>query len=195
VYTIPLPDDPEDPLSQGIQYSIVGGNGSALFTITPPGSRNVSVAPLATFDFESMSLSRFQVVIRATDSGGLFGSFLLDVVVLDDNDLPVVTSPAAFSTPENVAQSVALYNFTFVDVDASDSHVCSLSACSRPRCLTLYRINISTCRLFANGIINFEDRESNSGLALYCAVGMIDACIVVFADSAFHLQSYACCDG
>lgn len=160
MYTVPLPNDPDDPSGQSIQYSIAGGNGSSRFTIAPSGSRNITVALSAVFDFESSTLSRFQVIIRATDNGGLSGTFVLDVLVLDDNDLPVVTSPAEFITPENVPQTLVLYNLTFVDVDAVDSHSCSIIGCSRPRCVTSYRMSSTTCRVYAAATLNYEDGES-----------------------------------
>ncbi len=67
VFTLPLPDDPEDPLGLNLVYSVVGGNVTASDFYLQ--GRNVIEAPGAVLDFETPSRKAFLMVCRSPAGG------------------------------------------------------------------------------------------------------------------------------
>lgn len=89
-------DDPETDL---VKYSIVSGNDLRQFTIN---SENGSVTIIRKLDRET--LTKYQLMIRAEDLGGLYATAVVNIKVIDANDnapeFDETTMPYLFSVDE-----------------------------------------------------------------------------------------------
>ncbi|KAA0150026.1 hypothetical protein FNF31_07112 [Cafeteria roenbergensis] len=74
-----------------LAYAITGGSGSSVFGIEPSsGSLRVLNGTAGDLNFESLEKSKYQLVVRATDGGGLTARATVTVDVTDVNEAPVL---------------------------------------------------------------------------------------------------------
>ena len=91
-------------------FSISGGADQGLFAIDGLGNLT-----MAAQNFVAGGDNTYDVIVKVTDSGGLFDTQAITVTVTDTNDVaPAITTAGAQSVDENAAFSVAL---TSTDVD------------------------------------------------------------------------------
>ena len=93
------------------------GSDADLFTIAG-GVLEFLVSP----DFESrvdaQGMHVYELVVRATDGGGLVGTLAVSVSVEDVNEAPVVEGPAAATVAENTSAVFATYRATDPEKDS-----------------------------------------------------------------------------
>ena len=101
-----------------LTYSIIGGADRAVFILSAD-----ELNFTADLDYEnpidSDGDNTYEVILRATDSGGLYADLNLSVGIADVNEAPIFTSPATASVDEN--QSGVIYTAVADDVDAGDT--------------------------------------------------------------------------
>lgn len=89
----------EDPETDPVKYSIISGNDLRQFTID---SENGSITIIRKLDRET--LTKYQLMIRGEDLGGLYTTAVVNIKVLDANDNPPefdeTTMPYLFSVDE-----------------------------------------------------------------------------------------------
>ena len=101
-----------------ITYSIIGGADQDLFNL-----RADELSLTADLDYEnpidSDGDNTYELILRATDSGGLYADLNLSASIADVNEAPTFTSAYAISVDEN--QSRVIYTAAASDVDAGDT--------------------------------------------------------------------------
>jgi hypothetical protein len=137
-------------------YSLVPGTGSddnSAFAITGSTLKSSQL-----FDFETKS--SYQVRIRSTDAKGLFTEAMFLVTVSDVNEVPISTSLAPASIPENSPAGTVVGTFSTLDPDAGDSWVYSLVSGTGSTNNSMFAIVGSS--LQASQSLNFETTPSLS---------------------------------
>lgn len=96
----------DDPEADPVKYSIVSGNDLRQFTI---GAESGSITIIRKLDRET--LTKYQLMIRAEDLGGLFTTAAVNIKVLDANDnapeFDETTLPYLFSVDEGKLSAFA----------------------------------------------------------------------------------------
>ena len=97
-------------------YDIQSGNNDKIFTIT--GSTNtatITVSDKTKLDFDTTTL--YELVINATDTGGLFGTATVNIEITNYNE----HAPAFTTTQnsENIPEDASVGNMV-IDIDAND---------------------------------------------------------------------------
>lgn len=89
----------DDPETDPIQYSIMSGNDLRQFKIN---ADNGAITIIRKLDRET--LTKYQLLVRAEDTGGLYTTAVVNIKVLDANDNPPIfdesTMPYLFSVDE-----------------------------------------------------------------------------------------------
>jgi hypothetical protein len=107
-----------DADSTTFTYSIDGGNSDNIFGLTgTTGTAYITVVDRTNLDYESTH-KFYSLIIRATDSGGLFGTATVDIAVLPYNEYTPTFVPS--SSTQSVAENAAL-GTTVYDIDATDA--------------------------------------------------------------------------
>ena len=101
-------------------YSIAGGAHQALFTMAGADLSFVN-AP----DYES-GTSTYEVIIRVTDSAGLYEDLSLSITVNNVNEAPTFSSDLVAAAPENFTAD--FYQAVATDVDTGDTVTYSLAS-------------------------------------------------------------------
>ena len=101
-------------------YSIAGGAHQALFTMAGADLSFVN-AP----DYES-GTSTYEVIIRVTDSAGLYADLSLSITVNNVNEAPTFSSDLVAAAPENFTAD--FYQAVATDVDTGDTVTYSLAS-------------------------------------------------------------------
>ena len=101
-------------------YSIAGGAHQALFTMAGADLSFVN-AP----DYES-GTSTYEVIIRVTDSDGLYEDLSLSITVENVNEAPTFSSDLVAAAPENFTAD--FYQAVATDVDTGDTVTYSLAS-------------------------------------------------------------------
>lgn len=111
--------DPDTGTSQGLQYSIIGGDGQSYFSVDP--STGV-VSLIRTPDFETVEVLTLRV--RVSDASGSVTEADKIVRIGDENDPPSIAVDA-FVVDEN--QTGDLFKLIAVDPDVGQTHVFALT--------------------------------------------------------------------
>ncbi|MEO5376464.1 MAG: cadherin repeat domain-containing protein, partial [Magnetococcus sp. DMHC-6] len=133
-------------------YTIVGGGDAGSFSIL--GSNLVMTAGL--LDFESKN--SYDVMLRVTDSGGLFYEEIFTITVNDRNETPTDMALSVSSLDENTDTSggVTVGTLTTTDVDAGDSATYTIVGG-----VDAARFSISGSNLVITaGMLNFESQSA-----------------------------------
>jgi len=107
-----------------LAFSISGGADAALFSIDPStGALAFQAAPDFEAPADADTDNDHEVEVTATDdgTGALTGSQLVTVTVVNVNDAPVVTAPAAETTLEESPVTFSAANTNAITVDDVDS--------------------------------------------------------------------------
>ena len=105
-----------DP-STTLSYSIIGGNPSGAFGINA-ATGAITVSNSAALDFETTPL--FNLVIRATDAGGLFDDTTTTIAVSTVNEAPTIIGNS-FTIAENAMANTVVGTVISSDPDANDA--------------------------------------------------------------------------
>jgi Ca2+-binding RTX toxin-like protein len=155
--------DPD--IGDAVTFSIAGGFDGNLFTIdSQTGALSFITAP----DYENPNLNGggfdqfYDVLVRATDSQGLFDDQLITVTVTDANDAPAITSDgsgesASILMAEN---NTAVTTVTAIDPDAGDTLTFSIAGGFDGN---LFTIDSQTGALSFISVPDFENPDINGG--------------------------------
>ena len=106
-----------DPESDSVTWSLTGADAED-FTVSSDGALTFQRAP----DFETPAdegeNNVYNVVVTATDSGGLSDSITVNITVTDVNEAPTVSGSTAVRYAENGAAVVAAYTATDPENDS-----------------------------------------------------------------------------
>jgi serralysin len=101
--------------SQPLTYSIAGGSDSTLFTVNPStGELAFVTAPDFEMQKDAGMDNVYNVTVQASDGTFAITQDIAVTVTPVNDNLPVITSPASFSIPEN---STAVTTVTATDAD------------------------------------------------------------------------------
>ncbi|XP_060602144.1 cadherin-23-like isoform X2 [Ruditapes philippinarum] len=98
-------------------YNIDSGNGDNIFGISgTTGNADITIVDSTNLDYETTKT--YSLIIRATDSGSLFGTATVEIEITGYNEhTPVLSSSASTQT---IAENSAT-GLTVVDIDATDA--------------------------------------------------------------------------
>ena len=109
----------DDEDGNSLTYGIAGGEDAGLFTIDPT-SGALSFANAPNFESPANGSGVYEVVVSATDSGGLSATQTIAVSVSDVPEPPTIDSPATASVAEN-STVAATVSASDDDDDASET--------------------------------------------------------------------------
>lgn len=99
-----------------VAYSITGGSGAGIFNInSATGELTLSGA----VDFETAST--YTLILRASDTGGLFDTKTVTININDINEAPVLAAAGPLAFNENIAAGTAVTTMTSAEQDAGQN--------------------------------------------------------------------------
>lgn len=143
----------DDPETDPVKYSIISGNDLRQFKIN---SESGSITIIRKLDRET--LTKYQLLVRAEDAGGLYNTAVVNVKVLDANDnAPVFdesTMPYLFAVDEGKVNAyVGMIQAYDIDEGRNGDVIYSLPA-SLP-----FRINDETGEIFTRERLSFKKQS------------------------------------
>ncbi|QQE66990.1 hypothetical protein GFS31_36950 [Leptolyngbya sp. BL0902] len=117
-------------VNEPVTWSIVSGNpdndndGNRAFLINPV-TGIITVNDSGDLDFESFATA-YNLLVRATDGGGLFDEKFVTINLLDVNEAPVILSLAPTQSSINEGGQITLVG-SFRDLDANDLHTVTIN--------------------------------------------------------------------
>lgn len=109
-----------------------------------------SIFTNALLDYETVSL--YSIKIIATDAGGLSSTTMVAIVVLDRNDVPILTS-TTFLIQENPAQGAVIGVVAVTDQDSGQTHTFAIS-----QTVLLLTDNSTVSRSDANDVVTLDKK-------------------------------------
>ena len=131
-------------------YSIVGGADQANFSIGGVGSDELILND-GVLDFETQS--SYQVIVRATDSGGLTFDKTFTVNVNDLNDAPTASNNTV-TTNEDTAYTFSATDFNFADVDGDSLNQIQVTTLESVGSLQLNGVDVTLNQVISIADIN-----------------------------------------
>jgi VCBS repeat-containing protein len=170
------PDTLSVPFST-LNYTIVGGDGQALFNISR-SSGQIAVAAGAVLDFELKS--SYSLLVRATDGGGLFAEATITINVLNVNEKPslfgpwtrqiseAAVAPASVGVPVNASDPDRGMQLSFAVIGGNGTGIFDVNRCSGQITLLLgasldfeaARVYVLTIRVSDDGIPSLSDTQT-----------------------------------
>ncbi|KAL7018417.1 hypothetical protein ACKWTF_010742 [Chironomus riparius] len=143
----------DDPETDPIHYSIISGNDLRQFKIN---SDNGAITIIRKLDRET--LTKYQLLVRAEDTGGLYTTSVVNIKVLDANDNPPIydesTLPYLFSVDEGKLNAlVGMVQAYDIDEGRNGDVVYSLPS-SVP-----FRINSETGEIYTREKLAFKKQS------------------------------------
>lgn len=110
-----LANDPD--ASSVLAYSITGGTGSGLFSISAAGV----IRLIAPVNYEVVN--SYTLDLRVQDSGGLFDTMTVTIDITDQNDVPSILTLTGNHITENSGAGVLIGLLSTADEDPADTHI------------------------------------------------------------------------
>ena len=135
-------------LDDGGKFQIDQGTGELRFISSPDFENNGSIS----------GNNEYNLMVRATDLGGVTADQNITVFVLDDNDQPTLSggnlNPSSISIPEDTIVGSVFIDLNVSDQDASHTHIWSLSGDDA----SYFEIDPSTGELALRVSLDYENR-------------------------------------
>jgi hypothetical protein len=113
-----LANDPD--AASVLTYSITGGTGSGLFSISTAGV--VRLAGAVNYELQNS----YTLDLRVQDGGGLFNTMTITVNITDENDVPSTLALAGNQIVENSGAGILIGTLSTLDEDPADTHIYTL---------------------------------------------------------------------
>ena len=103
-----------------ISYSITGGTGASLFSISASGVIRLTGA--VNYEVQNS----YTLDLRVQDAGGLFDTMTITVDITDENDVPSVLNLTGNYIVENSGPGILIGILSTADEDPADTHIYTL---------------------------------------------------------------------
>jgi uncharacterized repeat protein (TIGR01451 family) len=159
-------DDAEDA-DAALVYAFVSTNNPGLFTTPSP---NITGGHFLTLDYAADANGKADVVVKATDTGGLFAQTTFKVTVNEANDAPTTSGIQNVNVDEDAEDRVVNLGAAFADKEDADGELnYEVQANSNPGLFDAVTVNDSAATLTLNfkantsGAANLTVRATDSG--------------------------------
>lgn len=143
-----------------ITYSISGGDDASLFQInTTTGALSFKTAPDFEHPTDSGANNVYDVVVRATDTGGLFDDQSIAITVTDVNELPTNLALSKSSVDEDAATGTVVGELSATDPEGQPlSYTLTNDAGGK---FKVAQDTDGKWKLFVNGALDYETATSH----------------------------------
>lgn len=159
-------DDAEDE-DAALVYSVVSTNNPGLFTAPSP---NITGGHTLILDYAPDANGKADVVVKATDTGGLSAQSTFKVTVNANNDPPTTSGIQNVSVDEDAVDTVINLGAAFADKEDADSELnYEVTANSNAALFDAVTVNDSAANLTLNykantsGVANLTVRATDTG--------------------------------